>query len=73
MRRSSSSTSNEPQLVKVRDLLLAAGPTTAVSGVPVVTDRTKRTLSGSARKRISVANKARWAAIQKAKAPAKAK
>jgi hypothetical protein len=61
------------RLVKIRDLLLAAGPATAVSAVPVVAAKKKRTLSAAARKKISVANKARWAEIKKAKAPARAK
>ena len=61
------------RLVKIRDLLLSAGPTTAVLAVPVVTGKKKRTLSAAAKKRISVANRARWAAIKKAKAPVKAK
>jgi hypothetical protein len=54
-------------------LLLAVGPTTAVSAVSVVRAKKKRTLSAAARKKRSVANKARWAAIKKATATAKSK
>lgn len=61
------------RLTKIRDSLLATGPTAAVPAVAAVRARKKRTLSAAARKRISEATKARWAAIKKAKAPAKTK
>ncbi|MHB1020829.1 MAG: hypothetical protein ACYC46_11650 [Acidobacteriaceae bacterium] len=58
------------RLTKIRELLLVGATATAVAApkpvVPVSAPaKGKRTLSPAARKKISEANKARWAAIRK--------
>lgn len=65
------------RLTKIRDSLLAGGSLPMVPAPKLVGNTSapvaRRKLSVAARKKISEANKARWAAIRKAKAPVKAK
>ncbi len=55
----------EEQISEVRSMLTARGPAARKVGRPA-TAKPKRTLSASARKKISIAQKRRWADFHKA-------